>query len=190
MHTIHHTEAFILKKVASGEANVRVWLFTKEFGLVIAMVQGVRKSGAKLHMQLSEYARIRADLVRGREVWRLVSALEEETLFLDGEHMLGRFFVRTLQAVERFCHGEEQHLELFEHLQECQRIVSGRKGDELLLDTLSLWKVLVLLGYLPVSESDERFLSMSLLEGAADIDDATRRRLIKDTNDAIKATHL
>ena len=107
MHIVHHTDSFILKVQSAGEANSRVWLFTKDFGLVVAMVQGVRKQGAKLQMHLSEYSFIGADLVRGRDVWRLVSVSGEGNPFIDKNlNGLGRAFVRTLSAVERFCHGE------------------------------------------------------------------------------------
>jgi len=74
MHAIHHTEAIVVRSEPSGEANKRIWLFTKEFGLVIAMVQGVRKPEAKLQSHITDYSVIHADLIRGKSTWRLISA--------------------------------------------------------------------------------------------------------------------
>ena len=131
MHTVHHTDAFILKIEPSGEANVRVWLFTKSFGLVVATVQGVRKQGAKLQMHLSPYSLIHTDLVRGKDVWRLVSIKEITNPFIGKDpNGLGRAYVRTLSVVERFCHGEEAHLALFNHLLEALAL-DGSASDSL-----------------------------------------------------------
>lgn len=55
MHPIHHTEAIIIRSEPANEANKRIWLLTREFGLLIVMVQGVRKSTAKLQSQLTDY---------------------------------------------------------------------------------------------------------------------------------------
>ncbi len=70
----HHTEAIVVRSEPSGEANKRIWLFTREFGLVIAMVQGVRKPAAKLQSNITDYSVIAADLIRGKNTWRLISS--------------------------------------------------------------------------------------------------------------------
>lgn len=191
MHTVHHTDAFILKHQPLGEANARVWLFTRELGLVVATVQGVRKQGAKLQMQLSDYALVSADLVRGKDVWRLVSATEISNPFLGKRRNgLGRAYVRTLGAVERFCHGEEANAVLFEHLLACLEGIDHKELDERSFDTLSVWKVMAMLGYIDIEEADKRFFTDPFVDGVRVMDGASCARLIRETNDTIKETHL
>lgn len=191
MHAVHHTDSFIVKSAPAGEANRRLWLFTREFGLVVAAVQGVRKPGAKLAMQTSEYSLISADLVRGRDVWRLTSVQEIENPFIGRDpNGLGRAFVRTLSVVERFCQGEEAHPELFDHLKECLEIVRNHELDARSFDTLSVWKVMVLLGYSAVSEEDRALFSLPLGEAAQLLTEESRKRLVKEINETIAQTHL
>jgi len=191
MHTVHHTDSFILKSTPSGEASRRVWLFTREFGLVVASVQGVRKQGAKLQMQLAEYSFVATDLVRGKDVWRLVTVSEIVAPLLSGKKTaLARGYVRTLAAVERFCHGEEINPQLFEHLLECIGTLSGADLDAKSFDTVSLWKVLAALGYISVEEEDRHLYTMPFEEAVRSINIETRSRLIKEINETIKQTHL
>ncbi len=191
MHAVHHTDAFILKSAPSGEANRRVWLFTREFGHIVAVVQGVRKQGAKLQMQLSDYSLCSVDLVKGRDVWRLVSASEMQNPFIGrNANGLGRAFVRTLSAVERFCHGEEANEALFLHLLECMNVLFETGLDAKSFDTVSLWKTLATLGYIAVEEVDETLFRRSFIDAVRTIDSTTRSRLIKAINETITETHL
>jgi len=191
MHTVHHTDAFIVKSQPAGEANRRIWLFTRDFGLVVAMVQGVRKQGAKLQMQLSDYSLASVDLVKGKEVWRLVSAsLESAPLMQEPRAPFARGFVRTLSAVERFCQGEDPHPELFDHLRECLEALNRGEGEAGAYDSLSLWKVMVLLGYVAVLEEDEALYRAPLADAVRAIDAATKRRIVQEVNETIKQTHL
>ncbi len=191
MHVVHHTDAFILKVQPLGEANVRVWLFTRTFGLVIAVAQGVRKQGAKLQMQLSDYAFIAADLVRGKDLWRLTSATALHTPLLEKHASgFGRSYVRTLSALERFCHGEEANEPLFAHLEASCAALEAPAVDERSLDTISLWKVMALLGYLSIEREEESLFSLPLPEAAQALSSEKRSRLIQKINHVIKETHL
>ncbi len=190
MHTVHHTDAFILKIRPAGEANVRVWLFTRDFGLIVASVQGVRKQGAKLQMQLSEYSLVTIDLVRGRDVWRLVSITQLDAPLLDPEKVkAGRVLARTFTAVERFCQGEEIHHELFEHLRALFNCFARKDIDQSSLDTLSLWRVMLLLGY-STEEEDSELLDAPLLETTIKLTPAKKKRLIARVSETIEHTHL
>lgn len=190
MHTVHHTDAVILKSVPAGEANRRVWLFTKEFGLVVATIQGVRKQGSKLQMNLIEYSFVSIDMVKGKDTWRLISlALLSQPLEKKVNDPLARSYVRTLAAVERFCQGEERNDELYNHLVSCSNSLNG-EFDPLSLDTVSIWKVLVLLGYCPVEPNHKWLVTTSLQEAVQKIDTATRDILIATTNKTIRETHL
>lgn len=196
MHPIIHTDAFVLKSIESGEANKRVWLFTREFGLIVATVQGVRKAGAKLRSHITDYCYIHADLIKGRDVWRLVSAQIQENPFV-GEYdkLRARSYIRALSLVQRFCIEEGVEPELFEHLHKVMDTLTIPSTNAPLpaqagfFDTVVLWKILVLLGYLDLTE-DLQELFTTDLSAVVDLSESVSKRLIKDVTDAINRTHL
>lgn len=192
MHAIHHTEAVILKSVPSGETNMRVWLFTKQFGLIIALVQGVRKPGAKLQSHIVEYSFISADLIQGREVWRLISATQLYNPLV-GKHRspLARAYVRTLTMINRFLAGEEeQHTELFDHIKECAAVLIENTQDPKLLDAVSLWKVLVLLGYIAPLADESSIITTPLIKSLNNIDSKKTGYFVNSVKNAIIESHL
>ena len=190
MHPIHHSEAFVLKSIESGEANKRVWLFTREYGLIVATVQGVRKGGAKLRSHIIDYTHIYADLVKGRDVWRLTSAQVAKNPFVgDYDKLRARSFIRALSLVERFCIEEGPEPKLFEHILAVMNTLSLPSNNPSFFDTIVLWKILVLLGYLELS-TDLKELFSADLSSAADLSENVSKRLIKDVTDAINRTHL
>lgn len=191
MHTIHHTEAIIVRSEPSGEANKRIWLFTRDFGLLIVMVQGVRKPEAKLQSQLSDYSVISADILKGKSTWRLLSAKTIATPVRAKERSsLARAYVRTITLLERFLTGEGTHHELFDHILACGIIVQEGAADARMFDVLSLWKVLVLLGYAAAEEGDEIFFTLPFNEALQLMDDVHIKKFIKNATDAISYSHL
>lgn len=189
MHPIIHTEAFVLKSTESGEANKRVWLFTREYGLIIASVQGVRKSGAKLRSHIVDYTYIHADLVKGREVWRLVSAHVLNNPFTkDYDKLRARSYIRALSLVQRFCIEEGIETDIFNHLFEILEVLETEIKDAKVFDAVVLWKILVFLGYIDISEDEQTILStkLSLIEDQS-IDAS---RLIKTVTSSISQSHL
>lgn len=191
MHAIHHTEAIVLKSTEHGEANKRLWLFTREFGLVVAVMQGVRKPTAKLASHSGDYCIIRADLVKGREVWRLISARTVVNP-LSG-HMrepMARAYVRTLSAMSRFLVDEGTHEALFEHALVCAAMLQEGGYDAKVFDALSLWRVLAHLGYIAVDERDETLLTLPLRAAYSDVTTVQHSRLIVSVKSAIEQSHL
>lgn len=190
MHPIIHTEAFVLKSIESGEANKRVWLFTKDFGLIVATVQGVRKSTAKLKSHIIDYCYINVDLVKGRDVWRLVSAQVINNPFVGNYNKLrARSYIRALSLVERFCVEEGGELELFVHLSNILNRLKTASENPNLFDTIVLWKILVLLGYLELGSDSQKLFYIDL-DDIDSIPEYISKSLIKDVTDAINRTHL
>ena len=193
MHTIYHTDAFVLKVLPSGEANARVWLFTRDMGLIVASVQGVRKAGAKLMSSLIEYSYIRVDLVKGREVWRLISASMLQQIVADIQNPIYRRpFVRSISFVDRLVVGEGmEHIDLFLHL--------GILGDFLqqasvispeVVDTLSLWKIATMLGYIAVEPEDEKFFDMPFAEAVCLVQESDMKMMIRKVHESLISAHL
>lgn len=190
MHTIHHTRAFIVKSVDSGEANRMIWLFTEEFGLVVAKVQGIRKEGSKLRPHLLGYTFIDVDLVKGREVWRLISAKVDINPFVgEYDELRARSYIRALGLVSRLCIEEGEEIELFKHLYKVLQTLKTPSVNNQFFDAIVLWKVLVILGYLEVEEGMKELFEKDLLE-ITDTPKSILKEIIKDVTDAINRTHL
>lgn len=193
MHTIHHTRAVIIKSQPSGEANKLFWLFTQELGLIVAVATGVRKGEAKLKGQLIDYGYVDVDLVQGREVWRLISATLTCNPLIDKlTHPLARPYVRTLATLERFLIDEGKQSELFDHIEECAMYIaqSPLVFDPKSFDTLSIWRTLVHLGYIAVTENERELFVLPFSQAVGLLDIGMTASLVAVVNTTIKETHL
>lgn len=191
MHPIYHTEAIIVRSEPAGEANKRLWLFTKELGVVIAMVQGVRKPSAKLQNHVTDYSVIMADLIKGKSTWRLISAQVIDAPLQGRERTpLARAYARTIAFLERFLAGEGTHEELFDHILAVGEIVKKGEAKAHMFDALSLWKMLALLGYMAVETNDEPLFTLPLADAVAAMTEVKMKELVKSATNAITYSHL
>lgn len=134
------TEAVVLARYPLGEASVSLGLLTKEFGLVKARAQGLRKSGAKLAGALQTLSAANVTLVRGKEGWRLTGALATEA------------FAQTLTAQSRERAGRVASLIL--------RLLSGEHREPLAYQVLI--EFLRALAALTDEEADEAEIAAAL----------------------------
>lgn len=71
----YHTDALVLGGTAKGEANKRLVILTRSFGVVRADVQRVRDTHSKLRYALQQFSLARVSLVYGKGGWRVVNAV-------------------------------------------------------------------------------------------------------------------
>ncbi|MAZ41091.1 hypothetical protein CL654_03160 [bacterium] len=113
-HEIYTTDALVLSSYQKGETASVLALFTKDFGLVYAHADGLRKMESKLRPALQNHSYAQVSLVRGREVWRVVNAQEKDYLSgVRADSGKRSVFVQTLALIKRFLGQEEPHTELF-----------------------------------------------------------------------------
>lgn len=74
------TEGIILKKIDIGESDALFSIFTKDFGKIRAIAQGVKKESAKLKGHLEKINLAEISFVEGKSGYRLTSA-EAKNLF-------------------------------------------------------------------------------------------------------------
>lgn len=117
MHTIYHTDAFVLDEKPFGEAGKLFALFTRELGLVYATAQGVRYEKSKLRFSLCKYAKVHVALVQGKTGWKITNAYADENLYysINSENKF-RIVARVFALLKRLIQGEETNKELFESL--------------------------------------------------------------------------
>lgn len=116
VHHIYHTRGIILESMPSGEANRYYKIFTENLGLVGATAQAVREGKSKLRYVLQDFSTVHVDLVRGKDVWRITSAIEEQAFDLSENRNAQRLFLTACTFVARFLHGEGRENEVFTEL--------------------------------------------------------------------------
>lgn len=77
----YETGAVVLARAPLAEAATLVTLLTREFGVLHARAEGLRRPGAKLAHALQTLDRADVILVRGKEAWRLSGATLEARAF-------------------------------------------------------------------------------------------------------------
>jgi recombinational DNA repair protein (RecF pathway) len=195
-HHIYHTRGIVLGSVATGEANMFYQFLTEELGLVGAMAQGVRHGKGKLKMMLQDFSRVKIDLVRGREVWRVVSVLEDgssQGFRVQRENMV--LFARLASLVRRLVHGEDRNDELFRGICGAHDFLETETIQRELVsafEALAALRILAWLGYVDTSAYGE-FCGYEREVWNTDILARFRRvssRAVSDINTALKASHL
>ncbi|MEI6660104.1 MAG: DNA repair protein RecO [bacterium] len=165
MHHIHHTHGFILSSRASGEANKFITIYTREMGLVRAVVQGVRLHKSKLRFALQDLSYSKIDLVRGRDVWRVTSAAHISSFpqaRSDSESIT--LIARISSLIARLCDGEEPQIGIFDDFIQALHILDTDKVESAVREALELHLVLRImskLGYIGDSELLASYLSES-----------------------------
>lgn len=110
---IYHTRGIIIESQPRGEANRFYKIFTEELGLVGAVAQSVRVGKSKLRYVLQDYGMVLVDLVRGKEVWRITSAIEEQPRVDKGSLEQKKIFARSCSFVARLLQGEGREEDIF-----------------------------------------------------------------------------
>ncbi len=194
MNHIYTTDAIIIKSLPSGEANKTYLLLTKDLGFIRATAQSIRKDKSKLKGHLQDLSLASISLVKGREIWRIVSAesIHRKLSLKDFKKLdaVKNIFVLLLRLI----HGEEKNTELFDSVLSFYNFISlNELTDDNLknLEIIAVLRILYTLGYFKksfdLSEYAERNnLSLELL----DLFKNKRKLAISEINMALKETHL
>lgn len=196
MHTLYTTECIVLGSSNFGEANRYINLFTKDIGLVRAAVRSVREEKSKLRFSLQDFSIGSVTLVRGREVWRIIGALEKYSVHEEFKYDREKLFivVRILNLLQRLIHGEEKNEYLFAVLSrgfDFIRLNAIEKENAQNFEHLAVLRLLYSLGYIAKKEEFSELLELTetnkeLLKKTK----SKRRQILLAINSALKETHL
>ncbi|MDP2705245.1 MAG: DNA repair protein RecO [Patescibacteria group bacterium] len=154
MYHIYHTEAFVIGGTAHEEGSRRVYLFTRDLGLIHALAQGIREEKSKLRYSLQPYSHTHVSLVHGK-TWRIVFAHTQSNFLHYFGHLSGQSLalVRILSLVRSLVVGEEKNAELFSILKNGFQFLKSNHTEREInaLEHLMVLKMLKNLGYLPAS---------------------------------------
>lgn len=148
-YQIYTTQALVIKRIPY-DANVSYLLYTKEMGLISALATGVRKSESKLRYALQEYSLVEVSLVKGRNTWRLTSAVLDTNFYLSAREGSAREVIaRICTQIVRLVAGQEKDEELFQSLT-CGLRELTSVSSELVssVEILIMLRMLRILGYI------------------------------------------
>ena len=189
-HAIYQTPAWVLKTRNREEANKLIWLYTRDFGLVYTTAQSIRVAGAKMKSHIHHLSFVDTDIVRGKDIWRLVGAHELHS----GMSLVGTpwyaFFERIAQVLIRLCVDQEPHPDLWELLLELRTGVDSYHVNDLeLFEIFIMTRILSLLGYydLPEALDSENTLMTPDIRAYTS---KNKRALIAGINEAFVASQL
>lgn len=191
-HDVHHTNAFVLSKVPSRDADAILSFMTELYGKLDAVAISVREERSKLRYALQPGAHVRIALVQGRELWRVTGAeiLQEHPLSGKQKYV----FLQLLELLRRLVHGEGHHEELYPLLCNAVERLStpGCSPEEAeALERIAVLRICSILGYAGSNASLATYLS------SADYSDellkashTQKALLISHINESLHASHL
>ena len=194
MHHIYHTHGFILSSRNKGEANKMLTIYTREMGLVHAMVQGIRLHKSKLRFGLQDLSYSNIDIVRGRDIWRVTSANNISTFpFARSCRDSLLLLARVGKLIERLCDGEESNEKIFDdfiqslYLLDVEEVLSSsREALELHL----VLRIMDQLGYIGESEKLSDYLDGEIDLEKTEILLREKRSIISHINKALNESQL
>jgi DNA repair protein RecO (recombination protein O) len=194
MHHIYHTHGLILSSRNTGEANKMLVIYTREMGLIRAMVQGVRLHKSKLRFSLQDFSYANIDLVRGRDIWRVTSATNISSFpYARSSRSSILLIARISSLIERLCDGEESNESIFDDFVQALYLLddvdiqtSSREALELHL----VLRIMNTLGYIGESDTLSEYISSSFNEEKVISLLKERQSIVSHINKALNESQL
>lgn len=182
----YFTEAVVLSRYPFGEAGCMTTILTKDFGLVVARAEGVRRSGAKLSHALQTLSESDVTLVHGREGWRITGAYLKNCYpsFLS-RSARGRVSKVSGLLQRLFGSGIPDARVYEDFITFVNELQSASQEKQDALETLMTLKLLLYLGSLSVASVPQGFGEASLVYAKEH-----RAALVREINKGIQSSGL
>lgn len=194
MHHIYHTHGFVLSSINKGEANKMVTVYTREMGLVRAMVQGIRLHKSKLRFSLQDFSYANIDFVRGKDVWRITSAKNISTFpFARASRASLLMIARISKLIERLCDGEESNEKIFDDFTQALYLLDNEHTTDSSREALELHLVLRImdsLGYIGESDMLRDYLGGDIGIEKTELLLKEKRSILSHINKALSESQL
>lgn len=193
-YRIYHTEGIVLQTKPTGDADVALFVYTKDMGLIIARATSLRLAKSRLRFVLQRFSRAHIDLVRAKHGWRLTSARTITTHSNIFRHPYRRIVYAAMTGILlRLIHGEDPHPELYEDICTLLDALATLKTREdcAHLELLAAARILHALGYWEEAHGDDvLFGSLSDLQPLLEAVKQNRVKTVQRINTALNATQL
>jgi DNA repair protein RecO len=175
-----------------GEAGKYYSIFTRDFGMIYASAQGVRKISSKLRFVLQDFAYVKIDLVQGRDFWRVTSASKTnqlEVIYKNKETL--QVFCNIANLLKRLLAGVEPNEALFMDLLNGLSILEKTEKKDLQnIEVIIVLRILNNLGYLGGDEILQNLVQSPFEQNLIFEVSKSRREVLHQINKALKETHL
>ena len=131
------TKCLVLDAFDRGENDRAYTIFSREYGLITVYAKSIRKLESKLRVHILPRSISLVTLVRGKELWRLVGAEQQEDA--------GEIIYEMTKLIRRFVRGEGAQKILYDRLVNLLSKQGLYEGQKLRL--LMYYILLVELGY-------------------------------------------
>ncbi len=152
-HAVYQTQAVVLRSKNMRESNKILTLYTQSFGLIYATLQSVREGKSKMKYHTQLHSLIIVDLVRGRDIWRIVGVHEQYSSF----SFLGTPWYSMIDRISsitlRLCKGEEPEPQLWRDYEQLHRYIHDQNRYHASIEQLYVIRILYVLGYWDGEES-------------------------------------
>ncbi len=194
MHHIYHSHGFILSSRNTGEANKMLTVYTREMGLVRAVVQGIRLHKSKLRFSLQDFSYVNIDFVRGRDIWRVTSAKSVTSFpFARSDKSSLILIARVSKLIERLCDGEEANEKIFDDYIQVLYLLDDMSISKSTREALEIHLVLRImnsLGYIGESDSLSQYLGDSFNTDKTELLLKEKKSIISHINKALNESQL
>ena len=194
MHHIYHTHGLILSSRNTGEANKMLVIYTREMGLIRAIVQGVRLNKSKMRFSLQDFSYANIDLVRGRDIWRVTSAANISSFpYARSFRPSILLIARISSLIERLCDGEESNESIFDDFVQALYLLDDTNIQTSSREALELHLVLRImntLGYIGESDTLSEYISSSFSEEKVISLLKERQSIVSHINKALNESQL
>jgi DNA repair protein RecO (recombination protein O) len=148
IYRIYTTEGIILAKRDFGEAERLFYIYTEQFGMILAVARGARYIKSKLRSNLGLFDYNNFSLINAKETWKITDVGELKK-FEDFKNL--SIFARVAGFLTRMVRGEEKNNFIWEEL---KRFFLTPDSE-----VFFLAKILHNLGYMPeIPESKKNLI--------------------------------
>jgi DNA repair protein RecO len=195
---IYTTDGIVLKRRNFGESNALFFVLTKDLGMIMASAQAVRSHASKLSKALQEYSFVSLSCVKGKNGWKITSAIPKENFFFGRPQFAQKIISQIAEALVRMMPGEEKHAEIFSVVQSgfsyLRYSVDEKNAEKEIanFEVLIMLRILYLLGYIGNDKQTEKFL-VPILEWNRGIlmeVSLVKTVLVEKINKGLKESHL
>jgi len=190
---IYTTEGIILKWKPFGEANIFLYILTRDLGLIVAGARSLRLSSSKLRSALQDYAHISVSCVRGKNGWKVINVVEIENFFFNYPLHSHKTLSQVAFVLLKMIPEESPHKEIFQIVVSGFQFLKSLSKEEVInFEILVVLRILHQLGYVEHGKDTDFFLknkeewNKSILEKIFQ----NKKNIIGLINKALKESHL
>jgi recombinational DNA repair protein (RecF pathway) len=187
------------------DTSAYYYLLTRDLGLIKARAQGIRTPKSKLKGALQEYSLATVAFVRAKAGWKITTAIPERNFFLDVRKEFNadpkrveditrqarKIMAHINETLMRFIVGEEKSEKIFNVVEKGFNALVKEGSRDDLIESLILFRVLFLLGYIDVQGFNFSIEDISdYQESVLSLVDKNKSSMIRLINKGFKESQL